>query len=172
MRASVAPDAAREFALLYEPVEALLDRSRARSRRARRDRPLHSNPVANTCSCRCPWFLRQSTTRLCLPFWIKLATPGLKTLPTGWMRNLKSTLRRPLRRATCLRLAQRPSDAVYAPKADRRNAPARLLRLHAYSNVVNTRAPLAPIGWPSATAPPCTFTREGSMPSSRRTATA
>ena len=34
------------------------------------------------------------------------------------------------------------------------------------------RAPEAPMGWPSATAPPCTFTRSGESPSSRVTATA
>src|SRR5688500_2083464 len=44
-------------------------------------------------------------------------------------------------------------------------------RRNAYSSVVSTLAPLAPIGWPSATAPPWTFTRSGSIPSSRSTAT-
>src|SRR6266850_2158246 len=48
----------------------------------------------------------------------------------------------------------------------------RFLCLSAYSSVVSTRAPLAPIGWPSATAPPLTFTLLPSTPSSRRTATA
>src|SRR4051794_28556978 len=38
--------------------------------------------------------------------------------------------------------------------------------LIAYTSVVNTRAPLAPIGWPRAMAPPWTFTRAGSIPSS------
>ena len=45
-------------------------------------------------------------------------------------------------------------------------------RLSAWINVVSTRAPLAPMGWPRATAPPCTLTRDGSRPSSRVTATA
>ncbi len=36
-----------------------------------------------------------------------------------------------------------------------------LRRFSAYSSVVSTRAPLAPIGWPSATAPPFTLTRAG-----------
>src|SRR5688572_24018422 len=35
----------------------------------------------------------------------------------------------------------------------------------AYSNVVRMRAPLAPIGCPSATAPPWTLTLAGSIPS-------
>ena len=40
----------------------------------------------------------------------------------------------------------------------------------AWTSVVSTRAPLAPIGWPSAIAPPCTFTLAGSSFSSRTTA--
>src|ERR1700730_8475075 len=40
----------------------------------------------------------------------------------------------------------------------------------AWTSVVRTRAPLAPIGCPSAIAPPCTFTFSGSSPSSRTTA--
>src|SRR5207248_9984730 len=44
--------------------------------------------------------------------------------------------------------------------------------LIAYSSVVSTREPLEPIACPSATAPPLTLTRPGSMPSSRGTATA
>src|SRR5205085_229725 len=36
----------------------------------------------------------------------------------------------------------------------------------AYSKVVSTRAPLAPIGWPRAIAPPWTFTFASSSPSS------
>src|SRR2546421_256044 len=35
----------------------------------------------------------------------------------------------------------------------------------AYSSVVSTRAPEAPIGWPNAMAPPCTLTRLQSQPS-------
>src|SRR6185369_7526115 len=36
----------------------------------------------------------------------------------------------------------------------------------AFSKVMSTRAPLAPIGWPSATAPPFTLTLFQSQPSS------
>ena len=36
----------------------------------------------------------------------------------------------------------------------------------ALSSVTSIRAPLAPIGWPRATAPPCTFTFSCGMPSS------
>src|SRR3989304_4126928 len=38
------------------------------------------------------------------------------------------------------------------------------------SSVTRMRVPLAPIGWPSAIAPPFTFTRSQSQPSSRPTA--
>src|SRR6059036_1121772 len=40
----------------------------------------------------------------------------------------------------------------------------------AYTRVVKTRAPLQPIGWPSANAPPFTLSFSGGMPSSRITA--
>src|SRR3954453_18231914 len=40
------------------------------------------------------------------------------------------------------------------------------------SRVIRTRAPDAPIGWPSAMAPPLTFTFDGSQPSSLLTAQA
>src|SRR5690606_38950054 len=42
----------------------------------------------------------------------------------------------------------------------------------AWMSVVRTRAPDAPIGWPSATAPPCTLTRSQSHPSSCPSASA
>src|ERR1043166_2210812 len=42
----------------------------------------------------------------------------------------------------------------------------------AYTSVVRIRAPLAPIGWPSAIAPPVTFTLAASSSSSRATASA
>src|SRR3954471_23520902 len=41
---------------------------------------------------------------------------------------------------------------------------------NAYSSVVSTRAPLAPIGWPSAIAPPLTLIFSGPISSSRATA--
>ena len=52
------------------------------------------------------------------------------------------------------------------PPRQRAATPIRpLRRSSACSNVTNTRAPLAPIGWPSAIAPPQTFTRSGEIPS-------
>src|SRR5262249_7737860 len=42
----------------------------------------------------------------------------------------------------------------------------------AWSSVTSTRVPLAPIGWPSATAPPFTLTRSQSQPSASPSASA
>src|SRR5262249_45145966 len=39
-------------------------------------------------------------------------------------------------------------------------------RRNALIRVTSVRAPLAPMGWPSATAPPCTLTRSWGIPSS------
>ena len=62
---------------------------------------------------------------------------------------------------------------VAAAEAERREATlSRLRSFSAYNSVVSTRAPLAPIGWPSAIAPPFTLTRSQSQPSPAPSASA
>src|ERR1041384_2300756 len=65
------------------------------------------------------------------------------------------------------------SATASPPPRQRVASPVRALRsCIAYNSVVRTRAPLAPIGWPRAIAPPFTFTRSHFQPNPAPSASA